>query len=155
MDVRSSVRTRFGGEPTEESRFPSRNTVCGGVAGTRRQLMLYALRDLPLNLEIDKRGAFRVGSPDPDSSSLGQLPSLSVLRLGDFVSDVEAFLHYLSLHIPGNPTTYPCPNLKEVHLRIVSRPEAEMQRHAINSVINKRPDLALYEDTRRLSRASD
>lgn len=118
-------------------------------------LVSCALGNLPLNVEIDKLGGFRVGSPDPDPSSLSQLPSLSVLRLGYFVSNVEAFLHYLSSDIPGNPTKYPCPNLKEVHLRIVSRPEAELQRHAINSLMDKRPDLALYEDTRRLSRYSE
>ncbi|KAG8948570.1 hypothetical protein FRC04_009472 [Tulasnella sp. 424] len=105
--------------------------------------------DLPLDVEIDKHSGQWPPSPDPDPACLNQVSSLSVLRLGYDVK-ADAFLRYLFTEIPGNQAKYPCPNLTEVYVRR-SFTGTETRRQAMNLLMDKRPDLALYEEDRRFS----
>lgn len=113
-------------------------------------LVSCVLGDLPLDVEIDKLPQRYLPNPDPDPAFLAQLPSLSVLRMLQ-VPNVEAFLLFLCSESPGNQTKYCCPNLMEVHLLASSLTRTEIWRHAVNALMEKRPDLALYDGVRRIS----
>ncbi|KAG8948572.1 hypothetical protein FRC04_009474 [Tulasnella sp. 424] len=105
--------------------------------------------DVLLDLKIEKHSEQYSSNPDPDPASLGQLSSLSVLRLGDDVN-ADAFLRYLATESSGNEARYPCPNLAEVYVRR-SFTGTETRRQAMNLLMDKRPDLALYEEGNRFS----
>ncbi|KAG8948574.1 hypothetical protein FRC04_009476 [Tulasnella sp. 424] len=112
-------------------------------------LVSCVLGDLPLDLEIDKLPQHYLANPDPDPDPaiLGQLPSLSVLRMLQ-VPNVEAFLLFLCSESSSN---HCCPNLTDVHMLASSLTRTEMWRHAVNALMEKRPDLALYDGVRRIS----
>lgn len=110
--------------------------------------------DPPLHLHIEKLQQRYEPNPDPDPNFLGHLPSLSVLSI-ERVPNVAAFLQYLCSVGSGHSVEYFCPNLTEVRLLDTSLTRTEMQSGAAETLMEKRPDIALYDETgRRFSRIS-
>ncbi|KAG9049999.1 hypothetical protein FS837_008179 [Tulasnella sp. UAMH 9824] len=102
--------------------------------------------DPPLHLHIEKVAqTARSVNPDPDPAFLLRLPSLSVLRIGWGVRNVEAFLRFLCSRGPGDPAEYCCPNLTEIHFWEAPWSGSKMQREALNQLQEKRANIALYD----------
>ncbi|KIO20478.1 hypothetical protein M407DRAFT_29885 [Tulasnella calospora MUT 4182] len=101
----------------------------------------------PLHVHLEKFPQSYSPNPDPDPAFLGHLPSISVLHMKR-VASVEVFLHFLCSREPGDPVRYYCPKLTEIHiLRASVAPSTitETLRDAVKELLEKRPNVALYD----------
>lgn len=104
--------------------------------------------DPPLDLHLEKVTQTGFGpDPDPDPDFLHRLPSLSVLRIGWGVRNVEAFLRLLCSR--PSSAEFCCPNLTEVHVWNPPWSVSKMQREAVNQLKEKRPNIALCDHVGR------